>query len=200
TSRDFGSEGEYGISVYALEKNKMIDGNKNARAVHFFIDVNNPDLLPLVGKGLLPTDLYSTRQPKENNPITIAAPQDDNASDGATYDALNIWELSIKWKANPEASIVLRMQLPVASFDSIFPCSPTSRDCLPQPGITDPAQFLDILSYRQRPTFRLAYRNFKDYESLVTNQSVEALPGVAGVRWYEIRRVGGGYSMHHQGA
>ena len=62
------------------------------------------------------------------------------------------------------------------------------RDCLPQPGITNPAQYLDILSYRQRPTWRLAYRNFGTYESLVTNQSVEAAPGVAGVRWYEIRR------------
>jgi hypothetical protein len=58
---------------------------------------------------------------------------------------------------------------------------------------------LDILSYRQRPTFRLAYRNFGTYESLVTNQSVEALPGVAGARWYEIRRAGGTYSVYQQG-
>ena len=58
---------------------------------------------------------------------------------------------------------------------------------------------MDILSYRQRPTFRLAYRNFKDYESMVTNQSVEALPGVAGVRWYELRRSGGAYSLYQQG-
>jgi hypothetical protein len=52
----------------------------------------------------------------------------------------------------------------------------------------DPDQYLDILSYRQRPTWRLAYRNFGKYEALVTNQSVEARPGIAGVRWYEIRR------------
>jgi hypothetical protein len=208
TSRDFGSEGEYGISVYALEKNKMIDGNPNARAVHFFIDGNDPDLLPLVGDGLLPADIDGTRQPKEDAPAPIVGTQDDNASYGATFDALNIWELSVKWKANPEASIILKTQLPVASFDSIFPCGvvpsafpgqPTGRDCLPQPGITDGGQYLDILSYRQRPTFRLAYRNFGTYESLVTNQSVEALPGVAGPRWYEIRRTGGSYSVYQQG-
>jgi hypothetical protein len=87
----------------------------------------------------------------------------------------------------------------VAKTDSIFPCAPSSRDCLPQPGITNPAQYLDILSYRQRPTWRLAYRNFKDYEALVTNQSVEAAPGVAGVRWYEIRRTGDTYSIYQQG-
>jgi hypothetical protein len=207
TTRDFGSEGEYGISVYALEKNKMIDGNPNARAVHFFLDSDVVDL-NLIGDGLLPADLDGTRQPKEDAPVPIVGTQDDNASYGATFDALNIWELSVKWKANPEASIILNTQLPVASFDSIFPCGvvpsqfpgqPTGRDCLPQPGITDGGQFLDILSYRQRPTFRLAYRNFGTYESLVTNQSVEALPGVAGARWYEIRRTGGSYSLYQQG-
>jgi hypothetical protein len=95
--------------------------------------------------------------------------------------------------------LVLNTQLPVASFDSIFPCAPTARDCLPQPGITDPAQFLDILSYRQRPTWRLAYRNKGTYETMVTTQTVEALPGAAGMRWYEIRRVGNTYSLFQQG-
>ena len=33
----------------------------------------------------------------------------------------------------------------------------------------------------------------------MTNQSVEAAPGVAGVRWYEIRRTDGVYSVHQQG-
>jgi hypothetical protein len=82
----------------------------------------------------------------------------------------------------------------------MFPCAPTARDCLPQPGVpVGDARDLDILSYRQRPTFRLAYRNFKTYETLVTNQSVEASPGVAGVRWYEIRRNNGTYSLYQQG-
>jgi len=107
---------------------------------------------------------------------------------GAPSDALNIFELSVKWNATPDASLKLASQLPVAPFDSVFPCAPTSRDCLPQPGITNPNQYLDILSYRQRATHRLAYRNFGTYEALVTNQSVEATPGMAGVRWYEIRR------------
>jgi hypothetical protein len=198
TSRDFGSQGEYGISVYALEKNKMINGDPNARAVHFFLDSAVVPLY-LIGDGLLPADVDGTRQPKEDAPVPIVGTQDNNASYGAPFDALNIWELSIKWKANPEASIVLKTQLPVASFDSIYPCAPGSRDCLPQPGITNPDQYLDILSYRQRPTFRLAYRNFGTYESLVTNQSVEALPNLAGARWYEIRRTGGSYSLYQQG-
>src|SRR5205809_4857586 len=199
TTREFGPTVEYGIGVYALERDKMLAGDPNARAVKFFLDGNAPGMLPLVGDGLLPPDIDGRRMPANGAPAPIVGTQDDNAHYGATFDALNIWELSVKWQANPVASIVLKAQLPVASFDSIFPCAPGSRDCLPQPGIINPQQYLDILSYRQRPTFRLAYRNFGTYEALVTNQSVEALPGVAGARWYEIRRTGGSYSVYQQG-
>ncbi|HEX7973065.1 MAG TPA: hypothetical protein VF498_01545 [Anaerolineales bacterium] len=200
TTREFGPTIEYGIGVYALERNKMINGDPKARAVRFFLDGNDPLILPLVGDGLLPPDIDGKQKPKNDAPAPLVGTQDDGGPYGATFDALNIWDLDVKWESTPLASIALKAQLPVAPFDSIFPCGPlSSRDCLPQPGITNRAQFLDILSYRQRPTWRLAYRNFKDYETLVTNQSVEARPGVAGVRWYEIRRTAGEYSLFQQG-
>ena len=200
TTREFGPTVEYGIGVYALEKNKMVNGQP-ARAVSFFLDGNDPAVLPLVGDGLLPADIDGKQKPKTDSAIPIVGTQDDDAAAdyGGTFDALNIWDLNVKWNSAPSSSLTLNSQLPTAPFDSIFPCAPTARDCLPQPGITDPAQYLDILSYRQRPTFRLAYRNFKDHESLVTSQSVEAAPGVAGERWYEIKRVGGVYSLNQQG-
>ena len=200
TTREFGPTTEYGIGVYALERDKMLAGDPNARAVSFFLD---SALVPisLIGDGLLPPDIDGRTMPANGAPAPIVGTQDDGASYGATFDALNIWELDVHWnsKTPATASLELATQLPTAAFDSIFPCAPTSRDCLPQPGITNPAQYLDILSYRQRPTFRLAYRNFKTYETMVTNQSVEATPGVAGVRWYEIRRTGSTYSIYQQG-
>src|SRR6266851_2977241 len=198
TTREFGPTIEYGIGVYALEKNKMVNGQP-ARAVSFFLDGNAPEMLPLVGDGLLPADIDGKQKPKTDTAIPIVGTQDDNSNYGATFDAINIWDLTVKWQSTPTASLTLNTQLPTAPFDSIFPCAPTSRDCLPEPGITNPAQYLDILSYRQRPTWRLAYRNFKAYETLVTSQSVEAAPGVAGERWYEIRRTGGTYSLYQQG-
>jgi hypothetical protein len=200
TTRDFGTVDGYGISVYGLEKRKMIDGNPNARDVHFFLD---SDVVPinLLGDGLLAADIDGKQRPESDWPAPIIGTQDDGGPYGATFDALNIWEFLVKWESTPDASLVLATQLPVAPFDSIFPCAPTARDCLPQPGITNPAQYLDILSYRQRPTWRLAYRNWKDFETMVTNQTVEAMPGVAGVRWYEIRRAqnAGAYSIVQQG-
>ena len=208
TSRDFGPTTQYGISVYALEKAKMIEGNPNARMVHFFLD---SAVVPIsqIGDGLLPADIDSlNEQPQDGAPIPIVGTMDDGGPYGAPFDALNVYNLSILWEEGnqPIASLKLAAQLSVASFDSIFPCGTvkgltppaTGRDCLPQPGVAG-NQFLDILSYRQRPTYRLAYRNFGPFESLVTNQSVEALPGVAGVRWYEIRRKNGTYSIFQQG-
>ena len=182
TTREFGPTVEYGIGVYAIDRNKMIEGDPNAQVVSFFLDGNDPEILPLVGDGLLPADVDGKTKPKQDVPIPIVGTQDDDfTAYGATFDALNIWELDVHWNANadPDATLELATQLPVAEFDSMYPCNGVpgiARDCLPQPGIVNPAQFLDILSYRQRPTWRLAWRGFKDYDSMVTNQSVEAAP------------------------
>jgi len=198
TTRDFGLINRYGISVYALEKAAMIEGDPNARAVQFFLEFGDVPL-ELIGDGLLPADVDGNRRPRANVAAPIFGTQDSGAGYGATFDAINVWELTVHWTSTPRASLEFSAQLPVAGFDSVFPCAPTSRDCLPQPGITNPTQFLDVLSYRQRPTHRLAYRNFGKHESIVTNQSVEARPGIAGVRWYEVRRVDGQYSVYQQG-
>src|SRR5258708_8888235 len=121
---------------------------------------------------------------------------DDGAGRGAPFDGLNVFEYAVQWSAHTTASCALAAQVRFASFDSIFPCAPGSRQCIPQPGTSNK---IGILSYRQRPTWRLAYRNFGTYETFVTNQSVEARPGVAGVRWYEIRRVGSQITLYQQG-
>src|SRR6266545_2900368 len=200
TTREFGvlDPSIYGIGVYGLERTKMLDGDPKARAVSFLLEQSQVPI-NLIGDGLLPPDIDGAQKPKTDVPAPLIGTQDNGGPYGAAFDALNVWDFDVKWRSTPSASIALKAQLPVAEFDSIFPCAPTSRDCLPQPGITDPARYLDILSYRQRPTFRLAYRNFGTYETMVTNQSVEARPGIAGSRWYELRRVNGVYSVRQQG-
>ncbi len=46
--------------------------------------------------------------------------------------------------------------------------------------------------------YRLAYRNFGDHESLVTNHSVD-VSGHSGLRWYEVRSPGGTPTVFQQG-
>ncbi len=47
--------------------------------------------------------------------------------------------------------------------------------------------------------WRLAYRNFGTHQALVANQSVEAAPNMAGIRWYEIRDPNGTPVIYQQG-
>jgi hypothetical protein len=193
TSRDFGNAGGYGISVYGLEKAKMLAGNPHARSVHFFLDSTKVPIASM-GDGLLPADIDGHRLPANGAPAPIVGTQNTLGPYGATTDALNIYSLTVDW-TNGTSSLSADTQLPVAAFNSTFPCG-TGRACIPQPGTSTK---VDILSYRQRPTWRLAYRKFGTYEAMVTNQSVQSSAGVAGVRWYEIRRTGGVYSLHQQG-
>src|ERR1700704_1262940 len=67
TSRDFGPTTEYGISVYALEKQKMLTGDPNARMVHFFLD---SAVVPIsqIGDGLLPPDVDGDEDPNSGSP------------------------------------------------------------------------------------------------------------------------------------
>ena len=104
-----------------------------------------------------------------------------------------------KWQSTPLRRSCSMSQLPVAAFDSIFPCAPTSRDCLPQPGITNPISIWTSSPTGSGRPGGLPTATSRTYEAMVTNQSVEALPGIAGVRWYEIRRSAAPYSLHQQG-
>jgi hypothetical protein len=186
TTREFGPTIEYQIGVYAINRHQLVEGDPNPTVVSFYL-VDGVDPLYLLGDGILPADLDGKRMPPPHSPEYFAGTMDDDYEYGAPFDAINWFEADVDFAHPASSTFGLTAQLPTASFDSNFPCSPTARDCLPQPGGVTQSQYLDILSYRQRPTFRLQYRNFKTYESLVTNQSVEAAPGVAGVRWYEIR-------------
>jgi hypothetical protein len=185
TAREFADQGEgdESIGIYALNRSQLMAGDPDTQVIEFQL-TGPPNL---VGDGLLPADFDGERLPRGNTRQLIVGSQDDGGPDGATFDALNVFQLDPNFQHPERSTFMLQDQLATAPFDSIYPCAPTSRDCLPQPGITDPAQYLDILSYRQRPTWRLQYRNFGQYEALVTNQSVEARSNVAGVRWYELR-------------
>ena len=193
SSRDFGNDGGYGISIYGLDKRKMVQGDPNARSVHFFLDSS---ILPIaqLGDGLLPADVDGPL-PANGAAAPLVGTQNVLGPYGATTDALNIYDLTIDWP-NGTASLSNVLQLPVAAFNSTFPCGSGGRACIPEPGT---AAKIDFLGYRQRPTWRLAFRKFPNYETMVTNQSVQASAGVAGVRWYEIRRKNGVYSLHQQG-
>lgn len=197
STREFagGSGGAFaGVGAYAINRAQLVAGNPAPQVISF---LQPPGATPyIVGDGLLPTDFDGTVLPPAGTPNFFVGSMDQGAQYGAPLDALSFYKFHADFAIPANSTFALTDTIPTAPFDSVFPCSPGARDCIPQPGT---ATKIDILSYRQRPLHRLAYRNFGVYESLVTNQSVEATPGIAGVRWYEIRDPNGSPVIYQQG-
>ena len=165
-----------GLDVYAFDRVKMLSGLP-AGSIHF--NVAAPSLF------LQPSDL-------DGPPPPIGAPNvfvrhvDGDQFGGA--DRLELFAFRADW-ANPGASTFAALAtLPVAPFNAILCGSNFFGTCIPQPGT---AQRLEGLPAWLM--WRLQYRNFGSHESLVTNHTVNINNADhAGIRWYELRRTGGG--------
>jgi hypothetical protein len=81
--------------------------------------------------------------------------------------------------------------IPVATFAR--PCG----SCVPQPGVKEKLETLG-----DRLMYRLSYRNFSGYESLLVSHTVlvntKGSNAQTGVRWYEVRNPGGTPVVHQQ--
>jgi len=180
STRDFLSGSYVGIGAYALNRAEMIAGNPSPGVIKFTVDRTVP---ANVGDGLLPMDIDGFTLPPNGNPHYFLGTMDNGGPYSAPQDALTLWAFDANFADPPSSSFTLANTINIGAYDTIFPCG-GGRSCIPQPDTTNQ---LDIQSYRQRPLHRFAYRNFGTHESLVANQSVEASPGIAGIRWWEIR-------------
>ncbi|PWB67571.1 MAG: hypothetical protein C3F15_17750 [Holophagae bacterium] len=180
-TREFAGGSSYtGVGVYALERADIIAGNPTPTIISFFVP-RSPQYI--VGDGLLPADLDGFALPPAGSPEYFVGSQDQGGPYGAPQDALNLWKFDADFTTPSNSTFTMTNTLPIAVYDTMFPCG-SGRQCIPQPGTSVK---VDILSYRQRPLHRLAYRNFGTHEAMVTNQSVEAAANMAGIRWWEIR-------------
>ncbi|MBI3734183.1 MAG: hypothetical protein HY259_12125 [Chloroflexi bacterium] len=85
----------------------------------------------------------------------------------------------VDWANSANSTFTNYASTSVATFRII--CANT-RSCIAQPGTT-----VKLDAIGDRLMYRLSYRNFGTYESLVANHTVQVSRGVAGVRWYEFR-------------
>ncbi len=99
---------------------------------------------------------------------------------GGGVDRLELFEFHVDFDNPPSSTLTGPIQIPRAPFSSL--CG-FNFNCVPQPGTS---QRLDSIT--EWPMWRLAYRNFDTYESLVGNGSVNAGGGQAAVRWFELRK------------
>jgi len=198
STREFAGGSTFvGVGAYAANRAQMIAGNPNPTVISFLAP---PSPAYVVGDGLLPADMDGPTLPPAGSDEYYMGSEDDNGGYGAPSDNLTLWKFHADFVTPPNSTFTLANTIPVAPFDSILALCGGSRACIPQMGTTNK---IDHLGYRQRPLFRLAYRNMGSYETLLTNQSVSAGTGpngeVSGIRWWEVRSPASSPIVYQQG-
>jgi hypothetical protein len=180
----FGSDGSSfsGAEPCALDRIAMLAG-KTAAMICF---TPNP-----ANASFLPADMDGTMPPPSGAP-------NHYLELGNTTHQLDEFDFHVDF-TNPAISTFTGPNaIPVAPFSLICHAA-LNRACVPQPS---PGEKLD--SVGDRLMFRLAYRNFGDYESMVVAHTVKPATGssaTAATRWYELRSTppGGTFFVYQSG-
>lgn len=160
-----------GGGAVALDREAMINGDPNAEMIVFPKSTSK--------YGILPADFDGT-PPADDEPAWFAhINQDGNKK-------LEIWKADINWSNPGSSTYSLHNSLTVDAFNA-------NVSSIPQPGTT---QRLDAIGGQLM--FRLQYRNFGDYSTLVANHTVTASARAA-IRWYELRKETNDWSVYQQG-
>ena len=165
----------HAVGVSVFERDSMLAGSPNARKIFFDFYPNTEPW------SVLPVDF-------DGNPPPGGTPAYLSCYKEGSPDKIMIYMVQTDW-AHPAGST---MTLAKTLFPTVF-----SGD-LPL-GIPQPlgAPYLSPMS--NRLLYRLQYRNFVDYQAMVTNHTVNTGNGVAGIRWYEFRDNGTGWQIFQQG-
>ncbi len=157
-------------AVSSFEREKMLAGDPDAQMVYF-------DMWGTFS--LLPADIDGPVPPPGSpNYIIHRRVWEDQH--------LEVYAMQVDWDNPDNSTIGLVADLATLPYNA-------SLDGIPQPG-TDVR--LDDLAVMLM--YRLQYRNFNDYEVLLTNHTVK-VNNHAAVRWYELRKEEGSWYIYQQG-
>ena len=156
-----------GAKVCAMDRVKMLAGDPTATQQCVQLGTSYG--------GLLPADLDGKTLPPAGAPNYVV---------NLGTSKLNLWKFKIDWATPANSALTGPTAIPVSAFSAA--CA--GGTCIPQAGTNNQ---LDSLA--DRAMFRLAYRNFGTYESLVVNHAVKVgttkRSTYTGTRWYELRNL-----------
>jgi len=160
------------VGVAAFERDSMLAGSPDAQMVYF----NQPS-----GTfSMQPADFDGT-PPPAGSPCYFAHLRTFSTQN------LELYEFDVDWDSPSSSTFTLVSNLSPASFNP-------NLDGVPQPGTNTRLDDLGMMIM-----FRLQYRNFGTYQTLVTNHSVNAGAGRTGIRWYELRKETNDWYIYQQG-
>ncbi len=176
-----------GQAACAFDRNNMLQGN--AATMQCFLNTGTSY------GSMLPADLDGATPPPAGSPAYFL---NFNGND----QSLDLWQFHVDWTTPANSTFTGPGNIPVAAFteacgETVVEFNYTSANaCIPQKGTS-----VTLDSYGDRLMYRLAYRNFGGYQSLVTNHTVTTGTNGSqtGVRWYELRNTGSGFGLYQQG-
>jgi len=167
-----GSGNYNGTGQAAFNRTKMIAGDASAEMVYFTINASNN------AWGLLPADCDGPFPPLGTPNYFVYY------MDGPDY--LGVYEFHVDWTNTANSTFGNYLQLPVATFND-------NITLIAQKGTTRGADAL-----ADRLMYRLQFREFSDHWSMVCNHTVNIGSNIAGIRWYELRKGTGPWSIYQQ--
>ncbi len=187
-TNDFNTTGTtfLGCSVYAFNRTKMLAGDATAEEQRFRLTTLN--------FGIFPVNISGPTPPPAGSPgMFMYYSDDDFTVDPNDKDSLGIVTFLPNFAVPANTVLTFSQSMMTAPFKSDF-CG--NRNCVPSAS----GNGYDGLA--DRIMNRVIYRNFGTYEAIVLNYTVDANVGIgspqAGIRWYELRRNGGLWSIFQQ--
>ncbi len=177
-------------ALYALDRTKMLAGTPTTLTQRFTIPS-----YPTIGfQAATPVDMIGTVAAPAGSPAMFMRMADDAWTSGI-QDRLEIFSLTVDWVTPANTTLTGPLLLPTLPFSTNF-CGFLTFSCIPQQGS---AVRLDPL--REVLMNKILYRNFGTYETIVCTH-IDELDGNshAGVRWYELRKIGANpWAIYQQG-
>jgi hypothetical protein len=188
TTNDFLNRSTYtGSSVWAFNKAQMIAGNTTAQSQRITIGNSNKVF------STSPVLLQGTAVPPAGTGGLIAYMADDAWTAATTdVDSIGLLEFDVNFSNPALSSISTRASLATATYNSSI-CAATRSRCISQPGTTTALESLQS-RFMNQPI----YRQFSGYEGIVLTHIVNNGSDVSALRWYELRKTSGNWSINQQ--
>jgi hypothetical protein len=173
-SCNFFGNGWLGNGAYAFDRTAMLTGEPDAVMVGFSIPPGGAGFITLY-----PSDcdgpLPAAGTPNYFGYIKLSTPQ-----------KFGLYEFHADFTNPGSSTFGNLLNLDVTSFNML-------QDEIEQMGTNVRLESLD-----DRFMYRMQYRKFPDHASMVVNHTVGTTGGRAGIRWYELRKTSGAWSIYQQ--
>lgn len=176
-----------GAAVLVFNREELISGNPDPTILHFQTDAPNNSFLSDPAS-FLPADLDGPLPP-DDMPNFLVTIRDDDW--GYAFDHIWLWECIVDWEDTSNCVLGEVAQIQTEPFDA--------RWDMGSGWVSMPNTNTRLHGLGQFMMYRLQYRNFGEYQSLVCNHTINVGNDQAGIRWYELRYYESEWTLYQYG-